>query len=240
MGLVHGTAFFVSKVLSAVKGGFRTELMKRDKFPGAFHYYKCIFVHIPKSAGTSVCKAIFGYQIGHRTYADYVMNSPANLDHYFKFSFVRNPWDRVLSAYLYLRDHSDSSTPEDDEWAESNLRSYCDFNEFVQEWVNNENILQKVHFIPQYKFISDENGVIKMDFVGRFEDLTNDFKYITSIIGQTERNLPSTNVTSHQHYSHFYNDESIEIIRNVYSKDITTFNYVFDDKRQRNSNMDNG
>ena len=69
-----------------------------------FDREKAIFVHIPKAAGTSIALSIFGELPYHYKAIDYIVFfGRKTFNQYFKFAFVRNPWDRVYSAYTYLR-----------------------------------------------------------------------------------------------------------------------------------------
>ena len=79
--------------------------------------YRCIFVHIPKAAGMSICRSLFGNLAGgHATLSDYQIIFPRlEFESYFKFTFVRNPWDRVFSAYNFLK--KGGATEFDRQWA---------------------------------------------------------------------------------------------------------------------------
>lgn len=73
---------------------------------GSIHcldYYKCIFLHVPKAAGISISKTLFG-NLGpcHITYDWFEQNlGLVTIKAYYKFTFVRNPWDRLYSAYSF-------------------------------------------------------------------------------------------------------------------------------------------
>ena len=76
-----------------------------DNMLKVFDKKKCIFFHIPKTAGISLVKALFGdLDWGHRDVKYYrnVFNKK-KFDSYFKFTFVRNPYDRLFSAYSFLK-----------------------------------------------------------------------------------------------------------------------------------------
>jgi len=70
-----------------------------------FDEYRCIYYHIPKTAGLSVCQGLFGHHgpghIDARTYR--LIFGRAHFEKYFRFTFVRNPWDRLVSAYHFLQ-----------------------------------------------------------------------------------------------------------------------------------------
>lgn len=223
-------SFAGKKIISAVHyivEGTINEYLKKDSFPGGFDRYKCVFIHMPKVAGTSICKSLFGYQIGHRKYQHYFDDNAIKTKKYYKFSFVRNPWDRLLSAYLYMINGSVSSPPEDKLWAKENIEKYDDFNGFVKGWVNGENIYKHSLFVPQNEYLCNQNGVIKVDFVGRYENLEQDFEHVCNVIG-AKIILPKINVTEHKHYSDYYDDESADIVRRVYRIDVATFGYKFE------------
>ena len=65
------------------------------------HKHKFIFIHINKCGGTSIDKVFSGKFRGHKKAFDYKKLNPKEFENYFKFTFVRNPWDRVVSFYHY-------------------------------------------------------------------------------------------------------------------------------------------
>ena len=138
---------------------------------------ECIFVHVPKTAGLSICDGLFGQPaVGHMPlhYYEKVLGKE-RYQRYFKFAFVRNPWDRVYSAYTYLMRGGVSK--DDQVWKEA-LGRYSDFNDFVARWLDTDNIELQLHFMPQSRFIKNSCGVIDLDFLGRFEMLVEDYGYI--------------------------------------------------------------
>ncbi len=69
-----------------------------------------IFIHVPKAAGSSIKTEIYGKpQFGHRRIAEFYAYDRARTAAFFKFAFVRNPWDRMLSAFTYLRQDKGNS-----------------------------------------------------------------------------------------------------------------------------------
>ena len=68
-------------------------------FRECFEPTKSIFIHVPKAAGTSIARAIYGQNVGHRKATDYLKVSRRTFKQYFSYGFVRDPWDRAVSAY---------------------------------------------------------------------------------------------------------------------------------------------
>ncbi len=68
----------------------------------------------------------------------------------------------------------------------------------------------------------------EIDFIGRFENLEEDFQYICEKIGLSNIKLPHENITRHKHYTKYYNNETREIVAEIYAKDIKNFGYNFD------------
>lgn len=183
---------------------------------------RCIFIHIPKTAGSSIAEALFGLPSGHVPYFLYKQANPAKFRRYFKFAFVRNPWDRVVSAYAFLRKGGLNEL--DREWAERNLDGYPDFGSFVRGWLTPENAAGWVHFVPQSHFICDATGEIMIDFVGRYENLAADFRAVAARLG-LEAALPLRNQSERAGFAAYYDPESQEIVRRVYQRDIEVFGY---------------
>lgn len=70
----------------------------------SFDHYRYLFIHITKTAGTSVAISLFGELPYHYTAVQYrVIYGRKTFNRYFKFAFVRNPWDRLYSAYSFLK-----------------------------------------------------------------------------------------------------------------------------------------
>lgn len=191
---------------------------------------KCIFIHIPKTAGVAVTNSLFGRATGgHTPLAQYaIILSKKEFESFFKFTLVRNPWDRLVSAYLYLKQGGRNKY--DKAWAEKHLSPYRDFETFVLEWVNKTNILKGVHFMPQYTFLTlPGKRYPEMDFIGRYENLIEDYNQIRNILGFGEQ-LILYNKTQNKNsdYRTYFNNKMTEIVYNTYIDDIELFGYNFD------------
>lgn len=196
-----------------------------------FDETKSIFVHIPKCAGVAVSKAIFGGLAGGHVTFNTCINifEPKCILNYFKFTIVRNPWDRLVSAYFFLR--SGGFNDDDRRWSNEELGSIPDFDVFVKKWLNRTNIWKWHHFRPQYHYVLEKREKVRLDFIGFMENISSDFSYICNRMG-TRENLGVTNTGQHDGYTGYYTDETREIVADVYAEDINLFGYNFD-----NSNL---
>ena len=191
-----------------------------------FDEHQCIFIHITKTAGTSVAKSLFHYLPYHYTAIQYrVTYGKETFNNYFKFAFVRNPWDRLYSAYRYLK--SGGWNNEDRVWAENHLAKFDNFSDFVKQWLTKENIAKHIHFKPQHLFICDSNGRLLVDYLAYFETLDDDFRRISEHL-RINAEIGHHNTTPGNDYRDAYNQESRNIVADVYSVDIEIFGYNFD------------
>jgi hypothetical protein len=226
------------------------------------HRRKFIFIHVPKAAGTSVIDALVEHEdaastgparfgsidasfnpppphLAARHYLEYGLVSRQQFEEYFKFAFVRNPWDRIVSEYRYRRYPQRYS-----------FKDYL-FRHFpAAGWAD-----EYCHVIPQYDFLFDGDGRQLVNFIGRYEQIATDFDEVRRILGAARATLPHRNRSnslvrrdndllevcrtvrgflslrqrrnSFAHYTAYYDDESIEFVRNLYRQDIEAFGYRF-------------
>ena len=212
--------------LSRLKTEFRYSVWihLQRSYPENSDQTQAIFIHIPKTAGTSLYNLIGYTGIGHVTYRWYESRNASKFQQYFKFAFVRNPWDRLVSAFFYLK--KGGSNAMDKHWANQKIVHYPDFDDFVKGWLHEKNIDNYFHFVPQYKFICDNSFRIKMDYIGRFERLDQDFKIISEKLG-LDCQLPYVNQSKRRAYQDYYSSETAAIVAKAYQKDIELFNYQF-------------
>ena len=181
---------------------------------------KCVFFHIPKTAGISISTALFGdIKWGHRSvnfykshYGEKVFNS------LYKFCFVRNPYDRLFSAYTFLKEGGINNL--DSEFSNSYLQEFSNFDEFVLKGLEKEEIMNWVHFKPQYTFVCDENDNIVMDFVGKMENLNADFNAVCKHLN-IESELQKLNMSATK--KNDFSEEVKTMIKLKYQKDFNLF-----------------
>lgn len=215
--------------------------------------FKCLFVHIPKVAGQSV-EAVFLDKLGlnwtqrealllkpnslpvkgpprlaHLTATEYTQLgyvSSGEFNEFFKFSFIRNPWDRIWSEYKY-RQYPFSF----DEFLLKRFPTAKDDN-----YRTHEDLYR--HVIPQSEFLFDNSGNCLVDFIGRFETIQNDFSHLTNKVFGYSLKLPHKNKSSsrvmnflkkekRQSYQEAYSDKGEAFVRSYYAQDIELFGYQF-------------
>ena len=213
------------------------------------HDKKIIFIHIPKCAGTSVENIFnvdrflsgrsggnidmfigpnrdpnngmpFGFQMQHGTMLEIQKYHPNNLRNYFKFTFVRNPWSRLVSEYFWRI----NSKPHKELFIKKmNFKSFaCNISVIEKKGLG-----YYTHLRSQHSFTHDNNGKNMMDFIGKTENFQQDFNKVCDKIGIPRQQLPHENKNKHKHYTEYYDDETREIVAEKYARDIELFDYKF-------------
>lgn len=199
-------------------------------------YYKCIYIHIPKNAGISVQKILFPEypNVGHRPLLYYKLYDENKFNNYFKFAFVRNPWDRLVSAYHFLlKGGLNSREPEAKRWAE-NLKNHKikNFEHFVLSMTSPnfcKYFLNFRHLRPQYRWVIDEKERLALDLVVKVENFDQGIKKIKDRLKiQSSDEQIRLNTTNHENYKKLYTNEMKEIVGEYYKKDIEMFDYNFE------------
>lgn len=194
-----------------------------------FHEKRCIFVHIPKCAGISIAQSIFGHCVPHSTITDYQLMFGAKLfKSYFKFTIVRNPWDRFVSAYFFLKQGGFDSI--DRSILTPILAKFPSFDKFVEFLYSHREYMRWTHFLPQSTWIQTPLGNIPIDYMGKLETLDESMKVISSELGLGHVPLlPRTNSSLRdQDYRHYYTRKTRDMVAELYRKDIKLLGYRFD------------
>jgi hypothetical protein len=181
---------------------------------------------VPKAAGTSINKAIYGRTLGHYRAAEIEKKFPNLYFDCFTFSFVRNPWDRLFSAYKFAKaggtESMGVSSPE-----KYKIPEFESFERFVFEWFYKKDIEKEDYiFQPQWCFLCDQESNIMVDYVGKTESLEKDIQFVESKIAR-RLDIMRVNSTSQETgfekaYTH---PDMIEVVRLKYKKDINLFGY---------------
>lgn len=148
--------------------------------------------------------------------------------HYFKFSFVRNPFSRLVSCYE-SKYHIDPV-----KYNREDLKKYLfgymaedeGFEVFVRKVCALPPRLMDHHFRTQYDLLYDSNGVCRCDYIGQFESLEEDFAPIKERFGLYP--LPHLNRSQEVNWRHYYTSETMRLVIKTYKKDFDTFGYACD------------
>lgn len=211
------------------------------------HKLRCVFVHIPKTGGTSIEHAL-GMRGRHAREDRRKMIGPimsddlksngflsnflqhltlgeirrvaagGDLDEYLTFTIVRNPWDRMVSAYF---------RPDGDLLAQARAQGVelegLSFRDFVEASM----AVRHAHLRPQFEYLIDSTGRIMVDMVGRFETLPRSFQRVCRRLG-VRRRLPAKYVStarpSRDHRGH-YDTRTWSLVAQRYARDVELFGY---------------
>jgi len=159
------------------------------------------------------------------------------LKNYFKFTFVRNPYTKIYSAYQYLKRRLNESTMRNKiRNSYENYDYFKDFNTFVKNYKNINNISYFHAFIPQYEQLIDFSGNINIQYIGKTETLDRDFVEILTIIGITQMsehanfmyygNKINESLNSEENIITSYTEETFQFVNSFFSKDFDVFGYT--------------
>lgn len=168
-----------------------------------------IYYDIPKCASTTIRTTFFEGDMS-------LVNPSKKIEDYFKFTFCRNPYDRVVSNYTMFTK---------DKWRRlqishfHNNPSAMSFSEFVEVICKYDNH----HWQPQIDFVYGYD----IDFIGKLENFEQDFRFVCDKIGIPHKELPRKNASKHKNYTEYYDNETKQIVAEKYAKDIEYFGYEF-------------
>lgn len=195
------------------------------------HQNKIIFIHINKCGGTSIDQFFAGSMQRHsciRDYEDQLGLKELNL--YFKFTTVRNPWDKAVSYYHWIRKLINNSN-------QNVIRAYgadWDFKKFIKTKLDvrcagGTKYANAWLACNQLNWIKNSKNQICIDYICRFENLQQDFNIVCDKIGIPRQKLPHSNKGKykHKHHTEYYDEETREIIACRHAEDIEYFGYKF-------------
>lgn len=202
------------------------------------HEKNLIFVHVPKTGGSTIIHTLLGIDkltqlskhkrtqygiegaLRHRSalqiqqrVGDEIWNA------YYKFAFVRTPWERMVSAYFWNQREGNKQ-----------YALNISFEEFIKKLPNildSENCPLLRHCRPQTFFLTSPNGEIMVNDVFRYEDFSASLEIIGSKIGSPFKPSKKYKVSKHKRYIKYYTTTTKNIVRRCYADDIQLFNYKF-------------
>ncbi len=211
------------------------------------HGRKYIFVHIPKTGGTSLSLALenkamkddvligdtpkaknrrsrlkdiktSGRLWKHARLTDiYGLTTQEQMEQYFVFTIVRNPWDRVVSYYHWLQDQTFDHPA-------VKIAQSLSFADFLQDGM----IQRSFQNDKAAQYVSDQDGIDRCDLYLRLEHLSEDVQALETTLGFKLGVLPHDNKSQRdKEYSKYYNQAGREIIAAAFKEDIKRFGYTF-------------
>ena len=200
-----------------------------------------LFVHVAKAAGTSITRALYehchfpprrlltrGLAYSHVPAFHRMKKFPLHFsardirrelprsvwDDLYKFAFVRNPWDRLVSSYHFLLSKPNHRR-------HKQVQELGSFSKFVRYELQRP-------WCSQFKCLSDRQGRLIMDYVGRFENLRQDFAIVCQQIGIQTR-LPHLNMSVRDDYRDYFDNATRQLVLKHLADDVEHFGYNFDD-----------
>lgn len=189
-----------------------------------------IFIHIPKTGGKSIITSLYGVELhescGHASATFYKSIFGNRLfDRFFKFAVVRNPYDRLYSAFRFQKQGGFGLKM--NEKLQSELAN-LEFDSFVKTWLPKQDLEKYVVFRPQYKFVCNLDFRVTIDRVCYFENLQEEYANLQRRLG-IGKNLLHTNISQNSRsYLEIYDDEMKKITQDLYQKDLELFGYTFE------------
>ncbi|MBW8850626.1 MAG: sulfotransferase family 2 domain-containing protein [Xanthomonadales bacterium] len=203
------------------------------------HLHRYLFVAMPKTGTHSVRQALREHlgpddieQVGLFVNKRFPFDEIAQLQHghlsvrqvrpylgdavcdeYFKFTFVRNPFDRFVSYCAFMTRQQGAFDR--------------DPRGTMRRILFELRPMDHVHFQPQYTLLTNDAGALEMDFIGRVERMQDDYDAICARIGIPSRPLDRVNSSRRGDYRQYYDRALMEGVAALYRGDLERFGYTF-------------
>jgi hypothetical protein len=190
-----------------------------------------LFIHVPKNAGTSVAMQLYQTPLAHRTALFYLRSDTDWFVTRKSFAIVRNPWDRVVSAYEFARQNG-SDLVTIDPTVLKTIQRFNTFDDFILKYLYpRKGRLSALDpaFRSQKYFVCDHAGNIVVDKIFKFEKLSDLYAWL---IEQGINFLPDVNINrtpKRDDYNCYYKNDArlIDAVYELYEDDIVKFEYAF-------------
>lgn len=187
-----------------------------------------VFIHVPRAAGTSINRALYGRFMGHARASDIRKWGPRSLKALPCFAVTRNPWDRLVSSYRFACRGHGIGGYQAGVWRPQQYRiaEFASFESFVKNWLTKRDIttLDGI-FQPQHVFICNSRGKVLVDHVGHVENLGPTYDFIRRHLGSMPTIERSNRSGELVDYKEFYTPELRQLVARIYKDDIELFGY---------------
>lgn len=188
------------------------------------HKHKFIYLSTPKACSSSIRVALNKYSdiisknhsppYPHHGKVESIKNvfkkNKWDWSSYYKFTSVRNPWDRMVSLWTYGK----------------KTKAIPARFETFQSWLASDHNWLNLHW-GYDDYYREKNGDIALNYIIKSESLQLDFKKVCKEINIPYKKIPLINSTKHKHYIEYYNDKARKIVAEKFAKDIEYFGYEF-------------
>jgi len=207
------------------------------------HKHKFVFLSVPKTGSSSIREALFPYSdilsngdtkspyfhhVSAKVLKNHFRKMGWNWDDYFKFAFVRDPWDKLVSSYNYalnMAGNTSNLIPDVFKIKCLEIEKLKGFEEYL-EYIRNNMISNQ--YLNQYLKLYSDEGDLLIDFVGNFETIQDDFNHALDEIGLPRVALPHINKSKHKHFTECYSEQGRSLVAEMFKEDVDKFGYTFD------------
>ena len=212
-----------------------------------FEDINALFIHIPKTAGLSIEENLLSRYYGRNIKSHHLrlIDTPSSIiQDNFTFSFVRNPWDRLVSFYHFIgpgapiypkRSNVHSLAPcvkSQYIYPIGSCFRNIAFKDFVMNYLDQSYCPPRINYSLEwdsFDWLANSQGQLDLDFIGRFSNLEFDFKRLCDKLGIDYIPLTLTNESTHSKYTDYYDSELCSYVAEKYSKEIDFFDFKFGD-----------
>jgi hypothetical protein len=197
--------------------------------------YKAVYIHIPKNAGTSIenwmCidkkkfhRQVNGLEIDHLTAELYQSQWSTVFQSFYKFTIVRNPFDRMVSEFLHKKRYRDTR------FIDVTNMTFEEFILALREkffLMGYKKHVEISHFLPQHQYTHSKEGQQLVDYIGRFENLNEEIERIGKRLGINKPFIKVDQFSADYRlaYQKYYTNKSVEIVAKLYQRDFEIFGY---------------
>lgn len=203
-------------------------IRKWGRYPRTFVFdkeNKLVYLNNPKVACSSIKKSIFGEHEDIHALPNVVNDLNPDMEGYYKFTFVRNPYERLVSCF----EDKCINHPTDVCWNSYLFRDFvkCDnFNQFVRRICLIPYSMAEPHFAGQYLLVYDKSGKCLVDFVGKIENIKEDYEPIRQRFDllPLSHEHPVASLTG-KNWMDYYTPFTAWLVYRKYKKDFVAFGY---------------
>lgn len=194
--------------------------------------YKFVRIHIKKCGGRSFCLLYPKLPDTHETIREYETKFSNKLREYYKWTVVRNPWERLVSLFFYSHQETNFH---------GHKNKYHKFKDFIADLYFSSRYASTVFHLgkwpfesmPQLDYLKDSKGMINLDHICYLPRIHDDFEIVKKACGfPSEWKYPHFGKSNHNDYRTYYDDFTTACVGYLYSDEIEYFGFDFEDRNK--------